>query len=319
MSCLHRDRRWVIVLAGGSGTRLSSLTRNDHGTVVPKQYCSLSGDRSLLGAAMARAASLATAERTVVVVAREHAAWWSREFSGESRVRIVVQPHNRGTAPGVLLPLLAILDRDPDAVVILLPSDHFVADELSLARSLRAAHQAASDDTRRIVLLGIEPDAVEPDYGWILPARGESWPRTAAAGTFPVERFIEKPDQATATALSTQGAVWNGFFVAARGAMLRALYGQRLPALLAAFEATAPHRSMRSAAALYDRIGSSDFSRDVLEGSVQNLGVRIAPTCGWTDLGTPDRVRRCIAMNPWVVAASRPGHRAPWRLTTALP
>jgi mannose-1-phosphate guanylyltransferase len=164
------DHRWVIVLAGGSGTRLSSITRDRRGSIVPKQYCSLRGDRSLLRDALERAAALAVEEQTLVVVAAEHEEHWSREFRGREVEPLVVQPRNRGTAAGVLLPLFAVLQRDPEAVVTLLPSDHFVAEEWTLADALRAAQRAAIAAPSRAILLGVDPDSVETDYGWILPA-----------------------------------------------------------------------------------------------------------------------------------------------------
>jgi mannose-1-phosphate guanylyltransferase len=136
------------VLAGGSGTRLSSLTTDGSGAVVPKQYCSLHGGRSLLGDALARAARLVGCDRTVVVVAREHEPFWCRELADLPGVQPLVQPANRGTAAGVLLPLLAVLQRDPDAQVTLLPSDHFVGDEASLAADLLAAQDAAAAERR---------------------------------------------------------------------------------------------------------------------------------------------------------------------------
>ena len=74
------DHRWALVLAGGSGTRLASMTIDGNGVAVPKQYCALAGERSLLGDTLARARMLVDGERTVVVVAREHEAFWSRQL-----------------------------------------------------------------------------------------------------------------------------------------------------------------------------------------------------------------------------------------------
>jgi len=296
MTIPHQGNHWVIVLAGGSGTRLSTLTRDGRGNTVPKQYCALRGNQSLLGDAMARASALATDEHIVVVVAREHERYWGPELAGHPAQRIV-QPHNCGTAAGVLLPLTTILRRDPSAIVTLLPSDHFVADEHTLTGSLRAAQRAASTKPHRTILLGIEPDAAETDYGWILPVHrgGPFAPTDAADTTLPIAAFLEKPDLATAAVLWSRGAVWNSFLVVAKARALRSLYAARLPALLAAFDAAAPDCSPARAEALYERLPSNDFSRDLLEGAADQLGLRIVPPCGWTDLGTPDRVRACLA------------------------
>jgi len=289
----ERDHRWAIVLAGGNGTRLARLTRDDHGRVVPKQYCALLGDRSLLVDAMLRAAALATEQQILVVVAHEHEQYWRREF-GKDSSQLVVQPQNRGTTAGVLLPLLKVIHCDRDAVVTLLPSDHFVADEWTLVESLRAAHRAAAAEPQRVILLGIEPDSIETDYGWILPERAAAPRGGATAATMPITAFVEKPDRGTAAALWARGAVWNSFFVVARATALLALYWRRLPALLRAFQG-ARDAAWADLSSLYARIDASDFSRHVLTGSVRHLGVRIAPACGWTDLGTPERLARCLA------------------------
>ena len=115
-------KTWAIVLAAGAGTRLRPLTANREGLLVPKQYCSLKGGPSLLHEAMQRASAVVPHRRTVVVVAEQHAQWWrplAHEFSACS---IAVQPENRGTAIGVLLALLRILERDPNARVVVMPA-----------------------------------------------------------------------------------------------------------------------------------------------------------------------------------------------------
>jgi mannose-1-phosphate guanylyltransferase len=205
--------RWVIVLAGGRGSRLSTLTRDRAGTVVPKQFCSLHGGRSLLADALARAALLAPPERTLMVVVQQHERFWLRELAAQAAVHVVVQPRECGTAPGVLLPLLAVLQRDPEALVTLLPSDHFVGDEASLAGDLRAAQDAAASAPHRVLLLGIRPDAPEPEYGYVLPGPGHGATRKVAA-------FVEKPAREHAAALIARGAVWNAFLVVARAGTL---------------------------------------------------------------------------------------------------
>jgi len=278
--------RWAIVLAAGEGSRLRLLTMDDRGVVTPKQFCSLRGGASLLERTLARAERLVPRERIVVVVAAEHRTFWRAQLSHLPAANVVVQPRNRGTALGVLLPLLAIASRDPDPDLVVLPSDHFVADEVALLAAVTRASDAAARGEAGIVLVGMTPDAATSDYGWIVSA--------PAAALAPVRTFIEKPTPAIAAELLAQGALWNTFLFAARGRCLGS-----------AIESAAPGVAGRMRDALrlggdalerfYDVEPAVDLSRHVFERQPAALRVVRAGPCGWTDLGTPQRVRACLA------------------------
>jgi len=280
-------RQWVIVLAAGDGTRLSSITTDIRGITTPKQYCTLARGRSLLQETLGRAERLVPRDRIVVVVAERHETWWREQLADVPWENIVVQPRNRGTAAGVLLPLSFILERDPEARILLLPSDHFVEREEVLARSLRSALGALEKAPDDIVLVGISPEAPETDYGWIVPERDRFAPLRR------VSSFVEKPEASLARSLMKEGGAWNSFIIAARGVALERLYEERLPWLIAAFRSAGSDRG-----ALYDAIGPTDFSRDLLQGSERSLRLLMAPSCGWTDLGTPGRVAQCLRRLP---------------------
>ena len=283
----HTHARWAIVLAAGEGSRLSSLTTDAEGRVVPKQYCSLDGRDSLLGSARRRAGRVVPNDRILTVVARQHSRWWR----APSTSALVVQPENRGTAAGVLLPLLTVLDRDPEALVMLLPSDHFVEREDLLATAVERAFAHTSLEPEAIVLLGVTPHDATADYGWIVP-------RSPGPDVEPVGRFVEKPGPEVARSLRRQGALWNAFVVVARAEALRNLYVRRAPWLLLALQAALAAPQDRRAAALeqiYATLGPLDFSRDLLEGSERWLRVLAVPECGWTDLGVPERLAACLS------------------------
>src|ERR1700733_5838750 len=129
----------AVVLAAGDETRLESLTTNDRGDVVPKQFCSLRGGQSLLGEALRRCEAVASSHHICVVVASRHRRWWRPLLAEVPAANVIVQPRNRGTANGILLPLLHIMARDPDARIVLLPSDHHLYEEHVLAAALREA------------------------------------------------------------------------------------------------------------------------------------------------------------------------------------
>jgi mannose-1-phosphate guanylyltransferase len=286
---------WAIVLAAGQGTRLSVLTTRG-GVATPKQFCSLRGGRSLLGDAIARAAQVVAWDRIVVTVAAEHRAFWKDELAGLPAENVVVQPRNQGTAPGILYPLLTILERDAEARVVVLPSDHYVEKEYVLAVSLRLALEAIEREEEPVVLLGITPDAPETGYGWITSRRHA---RTLTDGALEkVVSFVEKPPVERARELMGAGGCWNSFLLAARGSTLTALYEAELPRLYGRLKdaVRAPWRKRALLIeAVYERLESADFSRDLLERSEERLSLYRVPACGWTDLGTPERVAACVA------------------------
>lgn len=284
---MHHNHEWAIVLAAGDGTRLGFLT-DDDGRPVPKQFWSLRGGQSLLGDALARAHHVASPARTVVVVAEKHRGLWEPELRDLPRENIIVQPRNCGTAAGLLLPLLTILARDPDARIAVLPSDHHVDDDALLSRWLRLALRALGPVADELVLLGISPSAPETGYGWIVP--GPDVRGLARVGT-----FVEKPPLATARELMARGAVWNSFLMAFGGRALERMYEDRLPGLVHGMRRALASDDPATLEHFYARLESADFSRDLLQGNEAGLRMLRVPECGWTDLGTPDRLVECLS------------------------
>ena len=311
------NQSWAIVLAAGEGTRLRELTTRG-GVATPKQFCALRGGRSLLGDALVRAARIVARKRIVVVVAAEHRRFWEHELDALPPENVVVQPRNRGTAAGILLPALAVLERDPLARLAFLPSDHFVEREYVIEKSLRLALESLDDIGDGLTLLGITPDQPDTGYGWIVPAASDRLLR-------PVERFVEKPEQRAATELFAAGALWNSFLFAVRGSALVRVIERRLPELAAGFRrvhALGSRERAEHLAELYERLETHDFSRDVLQGEEARLRLEIVPPCGWTDLGTPARVAACLAsLRPDPAAHGEvclPGGRAAFDLALAV-
>jgi mannose-1-phosphate guanylyltransferase len=198
---------------------------------------------------------------------------------------VIVQPSNRGTAHGVLLAVLRILEHDPLTRIVFLPADHYVADESALAGSLREAAALLSRNAPELVLVGIGPDEPDPELGYIVPGQ------LLADGSYAVQRFVEKPQPGLASELLSSGALWNSFIFAARAASLLGMLREKIASSVEEI-ATALARDDRSQALAetYDRLDSVDFSRAIMQGAETSLRVIAAPQCGWTDLGTPKRV-----------------------------
>jgi len=283
---------WAVVLAAGEGSRLREVTLRATGEPVPKQFCALRGPKTLLRLALDRAERFAPRERVVAVVAEQHRRWWERELSALPRGNVVAQPRNRGTAAGILLALLEVAARDAAATVVFLPSDHWVEQERVLDLALRRAAHLTGETPHEVVLLGFRTREPDPEYGWIVPEAGRVRARRK------VRRFQEKPDAVTAARLLASGALVNGFIFAARASTLLAVFERSAPALVDAFRHVRGTEGRRLAAEplreLYEDLPGLDFSRDILERTPDRLAVLPVPACGWTDLGTPERLRRCL-------------------------
>ncbi|HVS78459.1 MAG TPA: sugar phosphate nucleotidyltransferase [Steroidobacteraceae bacterium] len=292
------DNLWALVLAAGDGRRLQGLTTTRSGLAIPKQFCSLDRGPSLLREAIGRAARIVAPERICAIVSAQHRLWWKPQLEGLEAGNVIVQPANRGTAVGMLLPLITVLERDPRARLIVLPSDHHVRDEARLSRALHRAAVPVESERAQIVLLGLEPGAADPQLGYIVPRRD------GAQSHHAVERFVEKPDRVRAQELLEQGALWNMFIMAADAASLLELFERRCPGVVKAMREVIRgiHHGERSAGEalteLYAALPDLDFSRAILQGQEASLRVLPVPDCGWSDLGTPERVAEALDALP---------------------
>jgi mannose-1-phosphate guanylyltransferase/mannose-6-phosphate isomerase len=204
-----------VILSGGSGTRLWPMSRESY----PKQLLSLAGERSLLQDTVARAGNSLRFAPPVLVCNAEHrfiVAEQLRELDVAPRA-IVLEPVGRNTAPAAAVAALMLADED--ALMLLMPSDHTIADTLAFQSTVSAGAAAARKG--KLVTFGIKPDAPETGYGYIhrgAPLRGE-------AGCFAVAEFVEKPDLRTAEKYLAEGGYdWNsGMFLFAAKRFLEEL------------------------------------------------------------------------------------------------
>lgn len=286
--------RWAVILAGGDGMRLRSLTRGITGDDRPKQFCPVIGGRTLLEQTWRRIAPAVAPSQTMIVVTRSHARFYEPIVAQLGARHVVVQPGNRGTAAGILYPLLRLACLAPEASVALFPSDHHFSDESRFMAHVDAAFGALDTHPDRVILLGIAPDTHESGYGWIEP--GDYLPALRRPGLYTVNRFWEKPDPALAGMLRERGCYWNIFVVVARLPALIGLVRSAAPDLHDAFAAVRPALGTAAEAEaverLYGALPAADFSREILSARPGRLGLLPVGGVVWSDLGSPERVRR---------------------------
>jgi mannose-1-phosphate guanylyltransferase len=204
---------------------------------------------------------------------------------------VFVQPRNKGTALGILLALVTLEMRNPSATLVLLPADHYFRDEDTVSRVLRAAGNMACANSAATYLMGAEPTGVDPELGYILPSE------RVLDKPVPIAGFKEKPHVEHAQELIAQGALWNLFILAGSVSALLQLFAEDHAALVSEMRVALEAQLTGRAAALngfYDGIKPIDFSKDVLEVQAHRLQVIRVPPCGWTDLGTPQRVEATV-------------------------
>ncbi len=203
-----------------------------------------------------------------------------------------MQPHDRGTAAGVLFPVHWISWRDPDAVVAVFPSDHFIADDAGFMAHVTGLVGFVERHPERIVLVGAQPDSPETGYGWIEP--GMELEKSPCSEIRLVQRFWEKPSPEMARASMKRGGLWNTFVMVGRASTLMEVGRLALRRLDERLVRIRPFASIAGEAAAFERAyalaPTANFSQDVLARSQARLAVSRLPAMAWSDWGTPDRV-----------------------------
>lgn len=298
--------RWGVILAGGDGVRLQSLTRLASGEQRPKQFAPLLGGRTLLAQTRLRIVEIIERKRTLFVLTAAHERFYAAQLAEVPSFRMLVQPSNRGTLPAILWSLLKITRLDPKALVAFFPSDHYYAHEEKFLDGVDSAFEHAAAYPAQVILLGAVADHPETEYGWIEPNSPEEdrWMR--------VKRFWEKPDSDVARTLLDHGCLWNTFvMVGSAEAFLRMIF-RATPAVYRLFEPMLSPSNEASETALmegiYDQLPISDFSKLVLSVSTEMLAVASLGDIGWSDLGDPRRLITTLFTNgienPWISSGS---------------
>ncbi len=294
---------WALLLAGGEGRRLRPLTRQISGDLRPKQFCAIFDGETLLDRTRRRADLLSRMDHQVVVVNRHHAAYYASLARELAPDRLVVQPDDAGTAPGVLYPLLRIRHLAGNVPVTVYPSDHYVSDEAAFVGSVSRAVEVVRERADLVVLMGIEAARPETEYGWIetdevpLPVAGEP--------AFMIRRFWEKPSVQLAERLFERGALWNSFVMVGRVDGFLALAARTAPELVRALEplrrAIGTDAEPRVAEEVYRGLARQPvgFSERILASAADGLVAVRVKGVDWSDWGQPERVVATMRRTGW--------------------
>jgi mannose-1-phosphate guanylyltransferase len=291
---LHLPGLWSIVLAGGEGNRTRPCIQRWLGRHLPKQYCAFTGTRSLLQHTLDRARRLAPDERALVVIDRTHKQVAESQLIGRPSIRVIAQPCNRDTAPGIFLPLTYLRRIDPQATVVIYPSDHFICPENRFVGAVReAVAEAASLD--RLVLLGVVPDELDLEYGYIRPGSIIAGSRSRVRS---VRAFIEKPNISEAKAAVRAGALWNIFVLIGKAELLWRLGWKYLPEMMPLFERLGKNigsdRETEALDSIYASMPVRNFSSNLLQRAPGCTAVMKLQDVLWSDWGNSERIIRSL-------------------------
>jgi mannose-1-phosphate guanylyltransferase len=310
MTRRSNDHQWGVILAGGDGVRLRSLTRLVSGDDRPKQFSPLLEGRTLLAQTRLRIAESIDRDRTLFVLMRAHEPFYKNELEKVPPHRMVVQPSNRGTLPAILWSLFRVIRADERALVAFFPSDHHYSKEREFMTRVASAFDLVETNEQSVILLGAAATHPEIEYGWIEPAPTVTNP--SDNGLRPVERFWEKPSYQIAQSLLDRGCLWNTFVMVGSAGAFLGMIQDASPTLYSAFEPmlSLPDSAMETEMMqrIYDQLPPTDFSKQVLAVSTEKLAVASLDDIGWSDLGDPSRLVRTLfengIENPWVSSGS---------------
>ncbi len=278
-----------VVLAGGSGTRLWPLSRK----LYPKQFMSLVDEKTLLQNTLERLASLDNLGGTMVLCNHEHRFTVGEQLRaiGVESAEIILEPVGRNTAPALTVAALMVSRTDPQAVLLVLPADHFIGDRAAFLRTVRTGRHFAEQGY--LVTFGIVPDTPETGYGYIRKGRrlvAEMGTENGSPQAWEIDRFVEKPDRRTAAEYVESGEYcWNsGMFMFRCDIFLAEIEHLAADILAACKRAVAKGGRdldfFRLDPEAFHACPSDSVDYAVMEKTQR--GVMVALDSGWNDLGS---------------------------------
>lgn len=290
---VHVD--WTLALAGGEGVRLSEYVERRFGRRIPKQYCCLLGNRSMLEHTLERLNKLTPSARTFTVIGTHHGELAYPQLAGRSD-HVLRQPSARDTGLALYVALAFIKRWTPNALVTITPTDHYVAPSAAYVEQVRAARGVAARMRDTVILLGASPTEPDPELGYL--SLGEQLTELPAVRR--LVGFIEKPSVGLAKELSARGALWNTMVTCGSVEALWELGRATEPQLLDILDSLVPLIGTADESDAIEYIYRAflpvSFSRDMLERAPQRLAAMQLEGVEWSDWGRPERIETVLAL-----------------------
>lgn len=277
-----------IILSGGSGTRLWPLSRG----LFPKQFLPLVGETTMLQATLARLDGIAACLQPLIVCNEEHRFIVAEQLR-QAKVAasaILLEPVARNTAPAIAVAALRAVQGGDDPLLLVLAADHVIADVEAFHAAVALAQQAA--EAGALVTFGIVPTVPETGYGYIERGRNSEWGmgNKIPIGTYPVSRFVEKPDLATAEDYVASGRyLWNSGMFMFRASVLIEELTKFSPEIVAACRAALDGASADLDFLRLDATAFAQSPEDSIDYAVMektDKAVVVPLSAGWSDVGS---------------------------------
>jgi mannose-1-phosphate guanylyltransferase / mannose-6-phosphate isomerase len=307
---MNNSQVHAVILAGGSGSRLWPLSRQH----LPKQFLSLDGDASLLQTTIDRLSPLITANNVLIVTQESHAK--GEAYHALLPYQTLFEPVARNTAPAIALAAARLMADGADPIMVVLPADHIIKDEVQFREHLSIAIAAA--ESGKLITFGIQPTRPDTGFGYVkvkgrteetgLRTKGEVSAQSSVlepqscvpqSCIHEVERFTEKPDAATAERFLKEGGYyWNSGMFVWRASVILAEIRQHLPAVDKVIQAIiAENRKagtfQQAVEKHFAAMPSISIDYGVLERSSR---VSLVPCdIGWNDVGSWQAVHEIAA------------------------
>lgn len=265
----------VLILAGGSGIRLWPLSRKSE----PKQFLPvLNNGLSFFGATVSRALKITDASRIFILTQKIYSGFIASQAPQIPEENIFFEPYKKNTAPAIATALLKISKRLGDTISVVLPADHYIADELAFLSSISLAHDTAKTENK-IITIGITPTRPDTSFGYI------KYTEEIVNGVFLTEGFKEKPDYKKAMKLISDGkCLWNSGIFVCRTSFMLSQYKKHLPEVFVSAERICGSSDSDETDEIYLSMPDISVDYGILE---KTKDVLILKGCfGWDDIGS---------------------------------